>query len=528
MLPTHRPPPALEHLSQLSFKSLFGLNRLAVRWITIGGLLVWGLWFFLPTWSRRRDEVKEGFKHAWKGYKERAFPSDELLPMSGGKIDKFNGWSVTLFDSLDTMWIMGLEEEFARAIQKPSNFVPFFETVIRYLGGSLSAYALSKDPVLLNLADTLGQVLLPAFNGTETGLPGSSVNVQTREVLFAEATSCQLEFKYLAKLTGKKKYYEKVQHAMDVFYKADPPNGLFADRFFTDNGTPASPHLTAGATADSGYEYLLKQWILSADEQAKKQYIKSANGIIKTLIHVTPKRGLMYIGDYDTNYKMILHRLEHLSCYLPGTLALGVAFVDMTPEEKELHQWAAEGLAYTCYISYADQQSGLGPDSMNMPLNGKNWVEELQKWKSSGRIGKPPGLGEPGPEKVYGNRDYGVIDSHYLLRPETVESIFYMWRLTGDKKWRERGYEIFQAIEKHTRTEYAYASVIGVDGPPFQVDNMPSYFLAETLKYLYLLFDDTSVIPLDKWVFNTEAHPLPIFSWTETERNLFNISKAGS
>jgi mannosyl-oligosaccharide alpha-1,2-mannosidase len=56
---------------------------------------------------------------------------------------------------------------------------------------------------------------------------------------------------------------------------------------------------------------------------------------------------------------------------------------------------------------------------------------------------------------------------------QTVESIFYMWRLTGDYKWRERGYEIFQAIEKHTRTEYGYTSVMGVDGVPYQMDDMP-------------------------------------------------------
>lgn len=188
--------------------------------------------------------------------------------------------------------------------------------------------------------------------------------------------------------------------------------------------------------ADSGYEYLLKQWILSGDEKAKKQCtsfscllainistfynkdIKSANGIIETLIHITPKRGLMYVGDYDMKYKMVRHQLEHLSCFLPGTLALGVAFVDMTPEEQELRQWAAEGLAYACYVSYVDQQSGLGPDSMGMPIDGKNWVDVLKEWKEGGRVGNPPGISEPGPQKNQTNRDYGIIDGRYLLRPE--------------------------------------------------------------------------------------------------------------
>ena len=126
-----------------------------------------------------------------------------------------------------------------------------------------------------------------------------------------------------------------------------------------------------------------------------------------------------------------------------------------------------------------------------------------------------------------------------------------MWRTTGDVKWRERGYGIFQAIEKHARTRFGYTTVRGIDGLDGlvqQLDDMPRYiylftcytlffpsplvnlicllyswFLAETLKYLYLLFDDTNSFKLDEWVFNTEAHPLPIFSWTAKEREAFGI-----
>ena len=124
-----------------------------------------------------------------------------------------------------------------------------------------------------------------------------------------------------------------------------------------------------------------------------------------------------------------------------------------------------------------------------------------------------------------------------------------MWRTTGDVKWRERGYRIYQAIEKHTRTKYGYTSIRGVNKQDVEkLDDMPrlflflfffsflflffsvtnpsivfSWFLAETLKYLYLLFDDTNSYPLDRWVFNTEAHPLPVFSWTQKEREAFGM-----
>ncbi|KDR73258.1 hypothetical protein GALMADRAFT_72667 [Galerina marginata CBS 339.88] len=493
------------------------------------------------TWDARKNEVKEAFKHAWTGYKTRAFPSDELMAVSGGKSDKYNGWSVTLYDSLDTMWIMGLREEFADAVDsirdrhfnatKPDQYVGFFETTIRYLGGLLSAYALSGEDVLLKRADELGQILMPAFHGTESGLPAYSVNVENGQiksdqnkdtVLFSEASSCQLEFKYLAKLTGKKEYYERVQTAMNVFYKANVKDGLFHEHWRVKDGAPTGAHFTIGANADSGYEYLLKQWLLSGDKQARDQYLKSATGMINNLIYVTPKRGLMYIGDLESG--SMVHRLEHLSCYLPGVLAVGALTLDLAPDVKELHQWAAHGLAYTCAISYADQPSGLGPDQIRMG-QGNKWVDELKKWKDAGRVGSPPGVTEPPAEKEAADHDYSNgWPNAYLLRPETVESIFYMWRTTGDVKWRERGYAIFEAINRNTRTEYGFAPVHGIDGNWVnKVDDMPSWFLAETLKYLYLLFDDVHSITADHWVFNTEAHPLPIFTWTDAERKAFGI-----
>ena len=143
---------------------------------------------------------------------------------------------------------------------------------------------------------------------------------------------------------------------------------------------------------------------------------KSATGIINNLIYVTEKRGIMYVGDIENNN--MVHRLEHLSCYLPGVLALGAFTLDLTPEERELHQWAAHGLASTCAVTYADQPSGLGPDQVQMPP-GKKWVDELANWRAAGRNGTAPGVLYPTPEKVFENRDYysGWPDA-YLLRPE--------------------------------------------------------------------------------------------------------------
>ncbi|XP_023223063.1 mannosyl-oligosaccharide alpha-1,2-mannosidase IA-like [Centruroides sculpturatus] len=94
---------------------------------------------------------------------------------------------------------------------------------------------------------------------------------------------------------------------------------------------------------------------------------------------------------------------------------------------------------------------------------------------------------------------------------KVIESYFYLWRFTHDPKYREWGWEAAQAIEKHCRVENGFTGLKNVyvlDSPKDDVQQ--SFFLAETLKYLYLLFSEDDLIPLDSWVFNTEAHPLPI------------------
>ncbi|KAF5346464.1 hypothetical protein D9756_010070 [Leucocoprinus leucothites] len=496
-------------------------------------------------WQDAKKQVKDAFKFALDGYLARAHPFDELRALHGGGNNKFNGWSVTLYDALDTMWIMDMKEEFQHALQliskqeflptTPYTFAPFFETVIRYLGGLLSAYALSGEPILLEQADKLGMKLLPVFNATKSGLPIYSVQTKNGNtgwgfvgplVLFAEATSCQLEYKYLAKLTGRKEYYEKVERVMDIVYNAKPKDGLFADKW-TGEGKEFSSHYTVGASADSGYEYLLKQWLLMGDVKARDQYLTSIDGIVNNLLRVTPERELLYVTSQIRTDPT--NNFEHLACFLPGLLALGartLPFSLLPPDKAEHHKWAAEGLAHTCYLTYADSRSGLGPDEVQMNDAGK-WMDFVRGWERVGRPHAiPPGLKEPAPVRKPGKdtRDYFVKRPAYYLRPETIESFFILYKTTGNVKWRIRGWEIFQAIQKYAKTEYGYGSISNIDRPPhLPMDEMPSFFLAETLKYLYLLFDDTDIIPLDKWVFNTEAHPLPVFEWTEDERKQFGI-----
>ncbi|KAF4602218.1 hypothetical protein EYR40_005422 [Pleurotus pulmonarius] len=485
-------------------------------------------------WNQRAAQVRDAYLHGYKHYLKYASGHDELLPLSNGWQDNFNGWcvadffvlddvlmstrGVSMIDSMDTMWIMGLRDEFNDAVrvvaqqnftQITGYYAPFFETVIRYLGGLLSAYALSGETILLTRADDLGARLLPAFN-SPSGFPRFGVNPATGDtslgwtggpVLFAEAASCQVEYKYLAHLTGRPEYFERAENVMDKIYLANVTDGLFATQWDPSDATPLDTHFSVGASVDSGYEYLLKQYLLSAQSEtrAKSQYLASMDGILNHLLYVSPTRKLLYVT--DTAYGTPTHTLEHLACFLPGLLALGVhTLSDLHPRDKERHMWAAKGLAYTCYVAYADQATGLGPDGAQFDSRSTLWVDEVRK-------------------------DYRDSSSVYILRPETVEALFVLWKTTGDAKWRERGWEIFQALERHARVQNGYASVHDVDRlPAMPNDDMPSYFLAETLKYLYLLFVEADIVPLDKWVFNTEAHPLPVFTWSHWERKEYNIT----
>jgi hypothetical protein len=337
------------------------------------------------------------------------------------------------------------------------------------------------------------------------------------------------------------------------------------------DGKPTILRLSVGGAADSSHEYTLKQFLLTArsDRANLEMYLRFTTHVINNLLYVSSQRQLLYVTDstISGNRTATSHSFEHLSCFFPGLLALGAHLLplnnlettginitqlgdDLPPKYRQgyealagfdladLHLWAAEGIAQTCYLSYADQPSGLGPDVVAMRL-GKSgnirWIDAMQRWKESGQPGSPPGVGDKRPwvgnpkaktamEKRVDTitRDYGIRNTAYYLRPEAIESFYILWRTTGDVKWRHRGWSVFQAIERVAKTPSGYANVDRVQSAdPTLQDSMPSYFMAETLKYLYLLFLDDDIVPLEKWVFNTEGHPLPVFAWTESEKERY-------
>ncbi|XP_066509689.1 endoplasmic reticulum mannosyl-oligosaccharide 1,2-alpha-mannosidase-like isoform X2 [Hoplias malabaricus] len=451
----------------------------------------------------RLEAVREAFRHAWKGYKDFAWGHDELKPVSKSYSEWF-GLGLTLIDALDTMWILGLKNEFQEArewVAKELSFnknvdVNLFESTIRILGGLLSTYHLTGDALFLEKAKDIGSRLMPAFS-TPSKIPYSDVNIGkgtahpprwTSDSTVAEVTSIQLEFRELSHLTGDPKYQAAVMEVMRQVHKLEGKrDGLVPMFINTNNGQ--FTHLgiyTLGARADSYYEYLLKQWIQGGKKETEllEDYLQAVEGIKKNLVRKSSPLNLSFVG--ELSHGLFSPKMDHLVCFLPGTLALG-AHHGLDAEHMEL----AKQLMETCYQMYAQMETGLAPEIVHFNT----------------QMGSAQDV------------DVKLADRHNLLRPETVESLFYLYRFTKDKKYQNWGWEILQSFNTYTRVETGgYTSINNVRDPknPSPRDKMESFFLGETLKYFFLLFSDNpNLISLDKYVFNTEAHPLPI--WPQAE-----------
>ncbi|RVE68802.1 hypothetical protein OJAV_G00095130 [Oryzias javanicus] len=447
----------------------------------------------------RLEAVREAFRHAWKGYKDYAWGHDELRPISKSYSEWF-GLGLTLIDALDTMWILGLKDEFEEAKAWVATELTFnknvdvnlFESTIRILGGLLSTYHLTGDALFLDKAKDIGSRLMPAFN-TPSKIPYSDVNIGkgtahpprwTSDSTVAEVTSIQLEFRELSRLTQDPRYQNAVDEVMTQVNKLNGKlDGLVPMFINTNSGQFTHQGIyTLGARADSYYEYLLKQWIQGGkkEHQFLEDYLQAIEGVKKNLLQKSSPKGLTFVG--ELSHGQFSPKMDHLVCFLPGTLALG-AHNGLPPEHMDL----AKQLMETCYQMYAQMETGLSPEIVYFNMH-----------QGSTR-----------------DIDVKLADRHNLLRPETVESLFYLYRLTKEQKYQDWGWEILQSFNKYTKVSSGgYTSINNVREPeyPSPRDKMESFFLGETLKYFYLLFsDDSSLISLDQYVFNTEAHPLPVW-----------------
>lgn len=414
------------------------------------------------------DSVRAELLHCWRGYEKYAWGHDELRPVSHTVRDWYAvPVLMTPVDALDALILMDCRPEAARAESLIVNTLSFdsdisvktFEVTIRLLGGLLSGYQMTGNPRLLALADDLGTRLLPAFN-SPTGLPYVNVNLKTGAVEGtktnpAEIGTLLVEFGTLARLTHKPIYYDKAKNAVVQLYRRRSKIGLVGEEVDVETGAWTSPASHVGGRIDSYYEYLLKCARLFDDRECAAMWRASLKSLNRYLLDDTPQ-GLWY-GQVDMNSgKRTATEFGALHAFLPAVLALGGDL----PHARRLQA--------SCYAMW--NRHGIEPE-------------------------------------VFDYRTDAILYPGYALRPEIMESAYYLRRLTGDPQYLAMGQRFFEALRARCRVDAGYTTlksvVTGEKG-----DLMHSFFLTETLKYLYLTFAPDSTLDLDTVTFNTEAHPI--------------------
>jgi len=415
------------------------------------------------------DRTKAEFLHAWKGYRQYAWGHDELLPVSKGAKDWHDGHSLymTPVDALDTMILMGLKEEAAATralIKEKLRFdldieVKNFEITIRLLGGLLSSYQLTGDPKLLSLAEDLGRRLLPAFD-SPTGMPYMYVNLKTGKTSGPESNPAEigtliLEFGTLSRLTGDDVFFKHAKRALVELHKRrSPRTGLVGQGIDVETGEWTSAASHVGGAIDSYYEYLVKCARLFGDEDCTVMAREALEAMNRYLADDTSE-GLWYGGAEMSTGARTRTTFGSLHAFLPSLLALsGDLDRARRLQDSAFRMWNLHGI-------------------------------------------EPEGLDY---------RQMKVTRAGYELRPEIAESAYYLSHYTKDPRYLAMGQTILNGLIRHCRTEAGYTVLKDVTTME-KGDLMHSFFLAETLKYLFLLFQP-GALDFDAVVFNTEAHPL--------------------
>ncbi|KAL2185679.1 glycoside hydrolase family 47 protein [Thermothelomyces heterothallicus CBS 203.75] len=483
------------------------------------------------TTRARQQAVRAAFVKSWTSYKTHAWLRDELAPVSGGGRTTFGGWAATLVDALDTLWIMGLTDDFYEAAaaaaarldwaDTPDSAANLFETTIRHLAGLLAAYDLSGEPALLAKARELGDMLYLAFD-TPNRLPAFWFRFedarQGRQVAgtddpSANPCSLSLEFTRLSLLTGHPKYYDAVARVTDFLERSQNQSrlpGLWPRSInFRDESVDQQGAFTLGGQADSLYEYLAKMPALLGRGRAPASYENMYRAAMDASARhmlfrpVVPDddpegRDVLFAGDAYAYRDRRVERIpqgQHLACFAGGMFALGGRLFAI-PDHVAL----GERLARGCAWAYHAFPTGLMPELFTMlpcdSLDGPCPWDENRWRRERGAVRLPRGF-------------KSARDKRYMLRPEAIESLFLLYRMTGKEDLRDLAWRMFRSVMEATETPLANSAIadVTVEGETTKMDSMESFWLAETLKYFYLIFSPPDLISLDDFVFNTEAHP---------------------
>ena len=416
------------------------------------------------------SKVKAAAQHAWQGYKQYAWGADDLKPLTKEpKLWYKKSMLMTPVDAFDTFTILGLKDEAKEAKEliltkldfNIDNDVQVFEITIRLLAGLITAYELDGNKKFLRLAVDLGNRLMPAFN-SPTGIPYRYVHLQTGKTRDginnpAEIGTLMMEFGKLSKLTGDSQYYTAAKKGMMAVYNSRSALDLVGEQIDVNTGKWVSTQSHISGYIDSYYEYMYKCWLLFGDKDFKIAFDKHNAAIKKYLVSKTDHGWFMRHVDMNTG-KETATTYGALDAFYAGLCAFsGDVETGKHIQEANYYMWT---------------KFNMEPEEFNFTTDS-------------------------------------IMSAYYILRPENLESCFYLYRLTGDNKYLFQGRQMVNDIINHCKNDVGFASLKSVQ--TFEkINTMESFFFGETLKYAYLIFAPVSKLNLGKVVLTTEAHPFKI------------------
>ncbi|KYR00514.1 glycoside hydrolase family 47 protein [Tieghemostelium lacteum] len=415
--------------------------------------------FYTPTEELKvklREDVKDMFYHGYNNYMKYSFPMDELKPITCTGSNTFGQYALTFIDSLDTLAVLGNFTEFEKGVNWVIENIKFdndmtvsvFETNIRVLGGLLSSHLLAEKYLgadkykggLLPLATDLGERLLVAFH-TPTGIPYGTVNLlkgvpkgETTITCTAAGGTFSLEFGILSKLTGRMEFENAARRAVRAIWKFRSELDLVGNHIDIATGEWTIKESGIGTGIDSFFEYLLKSAVFFDDEEYMDIFLQCYKAINT---HI--KKDNWYVEVNIQKASIVWPVYNSLQSYWPGLQTLLGDYGDGLNTAKVFHVvW---------------RRYGFLPEGYNL---------------------------------ISGNVQIG--QKGYPLRPELAESLYYLYQANRDPLFIKMGKDLVYSLNNITRVKCGHAGIQDVEKHSLD-DKMESFFLSETCKYLYLLFD---------------------------------------
>lgn len=422
-------------------------------------------------WPSLGEDVRAEMRWAWRNYRERAWGKDQIKPISGTFESfplKTHHLGLTIVEALDTLWIMGLDAEFADGVDWVKANLDFdvdgevsvFETAIRLVGGLLSAYHACGDPVLLDKAKDLADRLLPSFNASRLGIPHRFVNLKTgavrgRETNPAETGTFIPEFGFLSRATGDDRYRAAAKTALVSMFERRSRIGLLADAMDCMTGKWKSRRATIGPPSDSYYEYLWDGWDLLGDRDCLRMYRTLTTPILKHQARRVNGRLWFVDVDFETGERINWEQ-DELASFYGGLLAQGGAH--------------ASGAAYTRSWAAVQTRYGVLPEDIDAATM----------------------------------QPISVTNS---LRPELVDACLNLWLLDRRDEWRHIARDHYLAMKHWNKARFGYADLADVTTKA-QSDHCPGYWWTEQMKYYYLMFARPDRVDYRRLYLTTEGNVL--------------------